>query len=463
MLFRSIAPSANVQTMLGSADNAAIRSNIGAGTGNGTVTSIGVTTANGVSGSSSGGATPSLTITLGDITPSSSTVSGLIKANRLNLGWQTIATAGGTTTLTATSPYETEFTGTLAQNCDLPDATTLTVGHRYKISNNSTGLVTIRTNGGATFWILAASTDIDLVCTDIGTAAGTWEKDYRVGNNATGKVATFNSTSTWTGTDGQTYTMPTTSKTIAANDGSNLTISGQAIGDIPVASSTTAYGKLAAVATGSYLRSAGTGTAPVWSTLTLPNAATTGDILTATGTNAIGVVPAVATGSVLLSQGTGTAPVYQNTRENWTTFVVSGSDATTTGQVLVDITGLVSGTLTNSTLYEVQAWLYVGTTAVTTGTQYAIFGGGTGGAAVVSALMTGTTTTNATTSVTLSAPATAAGTFLTTSGTSGMIFIHGFVTTRGTGTATISLQHLKVTSGTSTVKIGSKLQIRQAN
>jgi hypothetical protein len=42
--------------------------------GAGTVTAIGVTTANGVSGSSSGGATPNLTITLGAITPTVSVV-----------------------------------------------------------------------------------------------------------------------------------------------------------------------------------------------------------------------------------------------------------------------------------------------------------------------------------------------------------------------------------------------------
>lgn len=43
----------------------------------GTVTAIGVTTANGVSGSSSGGATPNLTITLGDIIPTSVISAGL--------------------------------------------------------------------------------------------------------------------------------------------------------------------------------------------------------------------------------------------------------------------------------------------------------------------------------------------------------------------------------------------------
>lgn len=146
----------------------------------------------------------------------------------------------------------------------------------------------------------------------------------------------------------------------------------------------------------------------------------------------------------------------------WTEVVVSGSNATTTGQALVDITGLVSATLTNSTKYEIDVLLDVGTSAVTTGTQYAVQTGGSGGAGVVSVLMMGTTTTNATTQVTLSSPAAAQGTFLTTSSTSGTIAMRGFVTTRGSGTANISIQHLKVTSGTSTVRTGSRFRYRLA-
>lgn len=80
-----------------------------------------------------------------------------------------------------------------------------------------------------------------------------------------GKTLTFNGSITLTGTDAQTYTFPTTSKTIAANDGSNWTIASQAIGDLLTATSTTAYGRLAAVAIGQVLVSAGTGTAPAWS------------------------------------------------------------------------------------------------------------------------------------------------------------------------------------------------------
>jgi hypothetical protein len=51
---------------------------------------------------------------------------------------------------------------------------------------------------------------------------------------------------------------------------------------------------------------------------------------------------------------------------------------------------------------------------------------------------------------------------MTTSAASGIIDIRGFITTRSTGTPTISIQHLKVTSGTSTVKIGSYLEYRTA-
>lgn len=61
------------------------RTAIGAGTGSGTVTAVSVATANGVSGSSSGGTTPALTIALGAITPSSVAIStGTLSVPYLN-------------------------------------------------------------------------------------------------------------------------------------------------------------------------------------------------------------------------------------------------------------------------------------------------------------------------------------------------------------------------------------------
>ena len=70
----------------------------------------------------------------------------------------------------------------------------------------------------------------------------------------------------FSGTAAATYTFPAASKTLAANDGSNLTIASQAIGDLLVASSTTAYGRLADVAVGTPLVSGGVGAAPTYGT-----------------------------------------------------------------------------------------------------------------------------------------------------------------------------------------------------
>lgn len=65
-------------------------------------------------------------------------------------------------------------------------------------------------------------------------------------------------------------------------------IASYAVGDLLYASGATTLSKLADVAAGSYLRSGGVTTAPVWSTLTLPNAATANRVAYATGTNAWG-------------------------------------------------------------------------------------------------------------------------------------------------------------------------------
>lgn len=71
-----------------------------------------------------------------------------------------------------------------------------------------------------------------------------------------------------------------------ANGGTNIT--SYAVGDLIYASGATALSSLADVAAGSYLRSGGVTTAPVWSTLILPNAATINQIVYASSTNIYG-------------------------------------------------------------------------------------------------------------------------------------------------------------------------------
>lgn len=92
--------------------------------------------------------------------------------------YTTTATAAGTTTLTATSTYDQFFTGTTTQDCVLPDATTLTVGMGYHVVNNSTGVVTVKKNGGTTVKALAAGTEIFLQVTDISSSAGAYQTSY---------------------------------------------------------------------------------------------------------------------------------------------------------------------------------------------------------------------------------------------------------------------------------------------
>lgn len=62
-----------------------------------------------------------------------------------------------------------------------------------------------------------------------------------------------------------------------------------AVGDMLYANTTTTLAKLADVAAGSYLRSGGVNTAPVWSTVTFPNTVPVGGILYATSTNVVNV------------------------------------------------------------------------------------------------------------------------------------------------------------------------------
>ena len=117
-------------------------------------------------------------------------------------------------------------------------------------------------------------------------------------------------------------------------------------GDLLYGSATNTWSKLADVVAGSYLRSGGATTAPVWSTITLPNALTTGDLVTATGTNAAGAVAAVASGQVLTSAGTSTVPAY-SANPSVTTATASRTALATTstdGLITTNATAATMGT-----------------------------------------------------------------------------------------------------------------------
>lgn len=146
----------------------------------------------------------------------------------------------------------------------------------------------------------------------------------------------------------------------------------------------------------------------------------------------------------------------------WQVTQVSGSDATTTGQSLVDVTGLAYIANTAST-YEFEAALFVTTTAVTTGTEYGIANTGVGTAVTTFFYAEGFTNAAGVgpgAIYTVGATNTATPPFLLGSGQTGVVTMKGYFTT-GEGTPTIAVRHLKVTSGTSTVKKGSSFKVRK--
>ena len=89
--------------------------------------------------------------------------------------------------------------------------------------------------------------------------------------------------------------------------------SSYAVGDILSADTTTTLSKIPDVSVGSYLRSGGINTLPLWSTLKLPNSALQGDLFFASAANTMGNLADVAAGSYLRSGGVGANPVYSTT------------------------------------------------------------------------------------------------------------------------------------------------------
>lgn len=137
---------------------------------------------------------------------------------------------------------------------------------------------------------------------------------------------------------------------------------------------------------------------------------------------------------------------------------VSGSDATTTGQSLVDVTGL-SVALASGHTYELEAVMLCSVSADTTGTKYGI--NFSAGGATVNAVVTATTTSQVAQAVTIASLNTSTAACLTgTNSMSGTVVMKGFLTTT-TNAGNLTVEHMKITSGTSTVKVGSLLKVRQ--
>jgi hypothetical protein len=139
-----------------------------------------------------------------------------------------------------------------------------------------------------------------------------------------------------------------------------------------------------------------------------------------------------------------------------TIVTVTGSDATTTSTTLVDVTGLSTPLSANST-YLVTAVLSTATSADASGTRYGV-NFSAAGASLSATSLTGSRTSTAANSEPLNALNTSTGSYMTTSSQVGAVTITGMITT-GANAGNLTVEHLKISSGTSTVKIGSWLMV----
>jgi len=268
---------------------------------------------------------------------------------------------------------------------------------------------------------------------------------------ANGSGALINS-----GSGGFSYATPWTT----SNTTGTANIAGGSVGAVPYQSGANATGIVAATATANKVLMSGASAIPTWSTPTYPNASnpTSGKVITSDGTNWTASAYTMATpgavGNDLISDGTNWTSASASSASNWTVVKVAGSDFTTSSTSLVDITGL-SFTAVASTNYLIDAWIDCVSSTGTSGDEFginstgstpAVYWTATGNLSATAAIVVGNVANN-------TACATA---FQTVSGQEGFVHITGIVKS-GTGSPVISIRVLKVSSGTATVKIGSRL------
>jgi len=157
---------------------------------------------------------------------------------------------------------------------------------------------------------------------------------------------------------------------VSGNAGTATSLTGGAGGSIPYQSAENTTAMLANGNAGQILRSAGTTAAPIWSTPTFPNTATSGKILVGDGTNIVLSTPtfpnaSATTRKIIVSDGT-----------NWTASTETYATPSTSGNILQsDGTNWVSNTLVSllSSIYPVGC-IYTSTSSTNPAT---VFGFGT--------------------------------------------------------------------------------------
>jgi hypothetical protein len=130
------------------------------------------------------GSNTDITALSGLTTPLSAGQGGTGATSLVNAGIDLVTftstpTAAATTTLLSTSNSVQFFTGTTTQTIVLPVASTMVLGQRFTIHNNSTGVLTINSSGANLVGTTQANTTVVITCISTsGTSAASWDYDF---------------------------------------------------------------------------------------------------------------------------------------------------------------------------------------------------------------------------------------------------------------------------------------------
>lgn len=97
----------------------------------------------------------------------------------------TTATAAVTTTLTKASAQVQRFTGVTTQTLQLPSSATLQAGYWYKVTNDSSGVVTVNDGAGALLSTVSAGKSSTYFLVTASGTGGTWTIDGGAGAGST--------------------------------------------------------------------------------------------------------------------------------------------------------------------------------------------------------------------------------------------------------------------------------------
>lgn len=222
-----------MRTLMDDADSAAARATLGVGTGDGSVTTVSVATANGFSGTvANDSTTPAITIVAGDITPTKVNGNTITTGTgTLTLGSATLNAGPGGTLNTAAFQDANVFeqAGAVAIHAALTSGTHGITSAAATVLDDTTVAAMVDTLGGASSTGsggIVRATSPSLVTPSLGVASANTVNKLTITSPATGSTLTIDdgktlrasASLTLTGTDVTTHTFPTTSSSVARID-----------------------------------------------------------------------------------------------------------------------------------------------------------------------------------------------------------------------------------------------------